>query len=67
MKIGKPKVATALLQDALNRVLAEDVIAKEDLPRFDKSTVDGYAIKSVDSLGVSQFKSATFELTEIKK
>ncbi|MGD0645621.1 MAG: gephyrin-like molybdotransferase Glp [Candidatus Bathyarchaeia archaeon] len=64
LQIGKPQVVAVSLEDALNRVLVEDVIAKEDLPRFDKSTVDGYALKSADSLGASQFKPATFQLTE---
>jgi molybdopterin molybdotransferase len=64
LQIGKPKVAVVSLQDASGRVLAEDVIAQEDLPRFDKSAVDGYAIKSADSVGASQFKPATFQLTE---
>jgi molybdopterin molybdotransferase len=64
LQIGKPNVAVVSLQDASSRVLAEDIIAKEDLPRFDKSAVDGYAIKSADSVGASQFKPATFQLTE---
>ena len=64
LQIGKPKVAVVSLQDASGRVLAEDIIAQEDLPRFDKSAVDGYAIKSADSVGASQFKPATFQLTE---
>ena len=64
LQIGKPKVAVVSLQDASGRVLAEDVIAQEDLPRFDKSAVDGHAIKSADSVGASQFKPATFQLTE---
>ena len=64
LQIGKPKVAVVSLQDASGRVLAEDVIAQEDLPRFDKSAVDGYALKSADSVGASQFKPATFQLTE---
>jgi molybdopterin molybdotransferase len=64
LQIGAPKVAVVSLQDALGRVLAEDVIAQEDLPRFDKSAMDGYAIKSADSVGASQFKPATFQLTE---
>jgi molybdopterin molybdotransferase len=64
LQIGKPKVAAVSLQDASGRVLAEDVIAQEDLPRFDKSAVDGYALKSADSVGASQFKPATFQLTE---
>ena len=51
------------LHKALNRVLAEDIIAKEDLPRFDKSAVDGYALKSEDTTGASQFKPALLQLT----
>ena len=52
------------LNEALNRVSVADVIAKEDLPRFDKSAVDGYAVKSQDTTGVSQFKPVTFQITE---
>jgi molybdopterin molybdotransferase len=55
---------TVPLHKALNRVLAEDVIAKEDLPRFDRSAVDGYALKSEDTNGASQFKPAFFQITE---
>ena len=64
LQIGAPKVASVPLQDVLGRVLAEDVIAQQDLPRFDKSAVDGYALKSADSVGASQFKPAAFQLTE---
>lgn len=32
------------LQDAVNRVLAENAVAKDPYPRFDNSAVDGYAI-----------------------
>jgi len=35
---------------SLNKVLAEDIYAKENLPPFDKSAMDGYAIKSQDTL-----------------
>ena len=50
------KVETVPLHLALNRVLAEDIIAEEDLPRFDRSAVDGYAVKAEDTVGASQFK-----------
>jgi molybdopterin molybdotransferase len=33
----------------LNRVLAEDVYANDNLPNFDKSAMDGYAIRSEDT------------------
>jgi len=64
LQIKKPREATAPLNEALNRVLATDVIAKEDLPRFDKSAVDGYALKAQDTIGASQFKPVTFQITE---
>ncbi len=52
------------LQDALGRVLAEDFVAEESLPRFDKSAMDGYALKSTDSVGASQSKPAVFQLID---
>jgi molybdopterin molybdotransferase len=64
LQIKKPKEVALPLNKALNRVLAEDVIAEEDLPRFDKSAVDGYALKSENANGASQFKPALFQLTD---
>jgi len=64
LQIKKPRTATVPLNEALHRVLATDLTAKEDLPRFDKSAVDGYALKAEDTTGASQFKPATFRLTE---
>jgi len=34
--------------DALNRILAEDVVAEADMPPFDRVTVDGYACRRAD-------------------
>ncbi len=39
--------AAPLLQ-ALGRTLAEDVYASEDIPPFDNSAMDGYAVRAVD-------------------
>ena len=58
---------TVPLNEALNRVLAGDVIAKADLPIFDKSAVDGYALRAEDTTGASQFKPATFKIIEAEK
>lgn len=38
--------------DILARVLAEDVVAESDLPGFDRSAVDGYALSSKETLSV---------------
>ena len=70
LKIGHTKTVAVPVQDALNRVLAEDLIAEEDLPRFDRSAVDGYAVKAEDTFGASQFKPKTLRLTsasEVKR
>jgi len=37
------------LHDALSRVLAQDVIADSDLPPFDRSQMDGYAVRADDT------------------
>jgi putative molybdopterin biosynthesis protein len=39
------------LADALGRVLAQDVVAAVDAPPFDRSNVDGFALRSVDTIG----------------
>ncbi len=64
LQIGKPNVEAVSLQGALGRVLAEDLVAQESLPRFDKSAMDGYALNSADSAGASQSKPGIFELTD---
>ena len=67
LKILKVKLCgeTAVpLDKALNRVLATDLIATDDLPPFNKSAVDGYALKAEDTVGATQFKPVTLQLTE---
>jgi molybdopterin molybdotransferase len=39
----------ATLPDALGRVLREEACAPEDMPAFDRSAMDGYAIDAADS------------------
>src|SRR5580704_17660832 len=42
-----------LLAEALNRVLAQDVQAPIDVPSFDRSNVDGFAVRAEDTFGAS--------------
>jgi molybdopterin molybdotransferase len=46
----KPEV-TALMTSALGMFLAEEIIADADSPPFDKSAMDGYAVRSTDCSG----------------
>jgi len=55
---------TVPLHSAVGRVVAEDIISEIDLPRFDRSAVDGYAIKADDTIGASQFKPAILHITD---
>ncbi|MCW4006233.1 MAG: molybdopterin molybdotransferase MoeA [Candidatus Bathyarchaeota archaeon] len=55
---------TIPLTEAYNRVLAKDMVASEDLPRFDRSAVDGYAVRAEDTAGASQFKPLLFRLAQ---
>lgn len=38
------------LENSLNRILANDIVTKKDIPCFDNSALDGYAFKFDDSL-----------------
>ncbi len=52
---------------AVGRILAEDIIATENIPGFDRSTVDGFAVKASDTYGASDSLPAYLDLIgEIK-
>lgn len=44
---------TLPLEDTYGRVLAEPIVAKHDVPPFDRSPYDGFAIRASDSAGAS--------------
>jgi molybdopterin molybdotransferase len=52
------------LKDASGRFLAEDLVADHDVPPFDRSPYDGFAIRSVDSIGGSMENPIEFEVVE---
>ncbi|MBC7130703.1 molybdopterin molybdotransferase MoeA [Candidatus Bathyarchaeota archaeon] len=62
--VGKVKIPVSL---ALNRVIAEDIIAEEDLPRFDRSAVDGFAVRAEDTFEASQLKPKILKLTSARE
>lgn len=48
--------------DALDRVLAETPTSPQDLPEFERSTVDGYAVNAADTYGASPTLPAFLDL-----
>ena len=47
-------VETVGLPDALDKVVAEDILSPEDLPAYARSTVDGFAVRASDTYGCSE-------------
>ena len=40
--------------DSLHMVLAEDIISRDDIPAYDNSAVDGFAVKYIDVIGAEK-------------
>lgn len=64
LQVKRPRSVTVPLRSALNRVLAEDVVADEDLPRFNRSAVDGYAVEAKDTFEATSFKPKILKITD---
>lgn len=47
-------IESATLAASLGRVLAHDIAAPIDVPPFDRSGVDGFAIRAADSIGAAE-------------
>lgn len=50
----RPRTETIATSEALDRVLAESPRARESLPAFPRSTMDGYAVRAADTYGASE-------------
>ena len=57
--LGKEDV---VLENSLGRILAEDIISPEDLPSFNRATMDGYALRAKDTFGASEGSPALLEV-----
>jgi len=64
LKPAKLGVDCVPISEALERVVAENVVAPGDLPSFDRSAMDGFAVRASDTFDASQFKPRLLKLTE---
>lgn len=55
------------LMSSLNKVLAEDVYSNDNLPPFDKSAMDGFAVRSEDLAEVSKANAVKLRVKRIIK
>lgn len=58
----KPKIEEVDVINCLGRVLAEDVVAQQDIPPYDCACFEGYAIKSEDTLSASKSKPVKLKI-----
>ncbi|MBE6717121.1 MAG: molybdopterin molybdotransferase MoeA [Ruminococcaceae bacterium] len=50
-------------ENALSRVLGEDIISDENIPPFDRTTVDGFAVRAADTYGAGENSPAMLDIT----
>lgn len=53
---------SVILMDALGRTLAQEVTAPADVPGFDRSTMDGFAVQAASTFGASEANPAYLEV-----
>jgi molybdopterin molybdotransferase len=59
VRVEQEQVPTEI---ALDRILAEPILAPHPLPPFDRSTVDGFAVRAADTFGASPSLPAYLQL-----
>ena len=57
------KTETVDLRAALGRISAADIISREDNPPFDRSTMDGFALRSIDTADASTATPVNLDVT----
>ncbi len=61
---GSLEAESVALEDALGRVLAEHVRASVDVPSFDRSNLDGFAVRAEDTFGATEEAPVRLELND---
>src|SRR3990172_2605514 len=56
--VPRPALEEIHISQSLGRVLTEEIPSPENLPEFDRSTMDGYAVKSADTFGAAESRPA---------
>ena len=55
---------TVPLAASLNRVLACDIVSRVDVPCFDRSNMDGFAVQAADTFGTAEERPQTVALND---
>jgi putative molybdopterin biosynthesis protein len=60
-----PRFEEVLLDVALDRVLSSDVTANVDVPGFDRSNVDGFAVRTADTFGAQELEAVALAVSSV--
>ncbi len=52
------------LDESLGRVLSQDVVSRVDVPSFDRSNLDGFAVQAADTFGATEEEPRRLDLLE---
>ena len=63
-KIKELEIEHVSIDTAYNRILSSDLIAKNDVPSFNRSPFDGYCFRSIDTIGASENNRISFDIIE---
>ena len=60
--VKPPKQEIVVLREALGRTLAAGVVSNVDVPCFDKSAMDGFALRAAETFGASPTDPVSFKV-----
>ncbi|HJH32044.1 MAG TPA: molybdopterin biosynthesis protein [Methanosarcinaceae archaeon] len=58
----QPKTISILIENSIDHIIAEDIVSRVDVPSFNKSVMDGYAVRAEDTYQASETNSCTVKL-----
>ena len=61
----EPRTETIRLDSGLGRTLAADVVAGVDVTAFDRSNMDGYAVRAEDTFGAEELEPISLTVAQI--
>ncbi len=61
----KSRIETVSLDASLGRVLSRDITSPVDVPGFDRSNVDGFAVRAIDTFGAEELDLVSMVVSEV--
>ncbi|MFS0783052.1 gephyrin-like molybdotransferase Glp [Bacillus sp. 1P06AnD] len=62
--VSEPHSEQVELQESYGRILAEPIIAKHDIPHFNRSAYDGFAVRAEDTNGATGENRISFKVVD---